>query len=31
MKLYREGVNWRQQDNDPMALYASRRGKSYGR
>jgi hypothetical protein len=31
VRLYGEGVNWRQQDIDPMALYAYGGGKSHGR
>jgi hypothetical protein len=31
LRLHEEGVNWRQEDIDPMALYASRGGKSHGR
>jgi hypothetical protein len=31
VRLHGEGVNWRQQDIDPMALYASGGGKSHGR
>jgi hypothetical protein len=31
MRLHRERVNWRQQDIDPMTLYASGGGKSHGR
>jgi hypothetical protein len=30
VRLHGEGVNWRQRDIDPMALYASRGGKSHG-
>jgi hypothetical protein len=31
VRLYGEGVNWRQQDIDLMALYASGGRKSQGR
>jgi hypothetical protein len=30
VRLHGEGVNWRQQDIDPMVLYTSGGGKSYG-
>jgi hypothetical protein len=31
VRLHGEGVNWRQQDIDPMSLYASGGGKKHGR
>jgi hypothetical protein len=31
VRLHGEGVNWREQELDPMALYASGGGKSHGR
>jgi hypothetical protein len=31
VRLHEEGVNWREQELDPMALYASGGGKSHGR
>jgi hypothetical protein len=30
VRLYGEGVNWREQDLNPMSLYASGGGKSHG-
>jgi hypothetical protein len=30
VRLHGEGVNWRQQDTEPMALYASGGGKRHG-
>jgi hypothetical protein len=30
VRLHGEGVNWRQQDIDPMTVYTSRGGKSHG-
>jgi hypothetical protein len=31
VRLLGEGVNWMEQDRDPMALYTSGGGKSHGR
>jgi hypothetical protein len=29
VRLHGEGINWREQELDPMALYASGRGNSH--